>query len=228
MAAISVAEKTYNLLRKMVLGGNLRPGDQMVLRSIASKLGVSLAPVRDAIQKLATEGLVHQVPGGRAFVREIAQRDLEELYTLREALESRAALDAAIYISDFELGNLRDICHKLERISSQLKPSGDPGQFTNWLELDEKFHQVMVDAARNSLLKKVIDECRLLTRVFFSQKKYPGVLTSQVAQFTCKDHRQLIKALEAHNSKKAKQLMSEHILKGQETVLRFLSESTQS
>lgn len=228
MAAFSVAEKTYTSIREMVLGGMLPPGNQMVLRNIASKLGVSLAPVRDAIQKLANEGLVHHVPGGGAFVREIVQRDLEELYTLREVLECRAAADAAIYISEFELGQLREICLKLEKISSQLKPSGNQDQFINWLGLDEKFHQVVVDAARNRLLKKVIDECRLLTRVFFSQKKYPGVLTMEVGQFTCKDHSQLIKALEAHDSQKAKKLMSEHILKGQQTVLRFLSEYSSS
>ena len=91
----TLSEKTYRNLRGKLLAGELKAGAQLVNRTLAQAMNVSLAPVREAIQRLATEGLVEHVPGAGAFVRKSSPQDLEELYVLREAVESCAAAEAA-------------------------------------------------------------------------------------------------------------------------------------
>ena len=84
----TLTEKSYRHIRDLLVDGELQPGDRLVTRVLAEKIGVSLAPVREAIFRLSSEGLVEHVPGAGAFVRTPQAQDLEELYVLREAVEN--------------------------------------------------------------------------------------------------------------------------------------------
>ena len=77
-------------LRDLVLGGELMPGTRLTETDLAGRLGVSRAPLREAIRELVNIGLLVSVPYKGLFVRTITRRDLEELYSLRTALEQFA------------------------------------------------------------------------------------------------------------------------------------------
>ena len=94
-----------------------------------------------------------------------------------------------------------------------------------WLDNEEHFHEVLIEASHNRLLAKVIREHRAISQIFEAQRLAPSLLTNDVAQRTCSDRRQLMKALRDRDGKLARKLMSDQIRTGCQTVLRFLAEN---
>jgi len=210
------------------LTGELLAGAQLVNRSLAEEMSVSLAPVREAIHRLATEGLVEHVPGAGAFVRKSSPQDLEELYILREAVESCAAAEAARNITHRQLASLDEVRQDFEEILEKIRQ--EPAQtateslLDRWLDCEERFHSIVVEAARNRLLAKVIDDYTALGQVFGVQRHREAILTLAVAEVTCRDHAAIAEALRVRDADTAHRLMSAHIREGRRTVLEYLKE----
>ncbi len=223
------AEQTYRSLKERILAGDYPSGTQLVTRSLAQELGVSLAPIREAIHRLAVEGVIDHVPGAGAFVRTFSRDDLNELYILRAAIESCAAGEAARYISQADLEELTEICDAEEALVRQMQQalSGvrSVARREKWIELEERFHEILVDAARNKLLKKVISEHRAQARIFDIQRHFPDVLTPEVAEQVVAEHRGLVEALTQRDSPLASQLMEQHIQAGRRKVMSTLRSS---
>ena len=84
---LSANEKSYQAIRRKLESGKLGPGDKLITRTLAQEFGVSLSPVREAINRLATEGLVDHTPGAGAAVKSLSLDDLNDLYVLRDAIK---------------------------------------------------------------------------------------------------------------------------------------------
>ena len=206
--------------------GELAPGERLVTRTLADSMGVSLAPIREALNRLATEGLIAHIPGAGAFVKEADRQELEELYVLRDATESCAAAEAARYISPQQLEELDAIVEDWQEIATKVshnsRGQATKKQLNKWLDLEEEFHEILIDASRNRLLAKVIRENRAIAAVFEAQRGDPSILTSEVAMRTCRHRREFMTALKSRDSEKSRRLMSEQIQIGRKTVLSFL------
>ena len=224
----TLSEKTYRELRRKVLTGEILAGEQLVNRSLAVEMSVSLAPVREAIHRLATEGLVEHIPGAGAFVRKSSPEDLEELYVLREAVESCAAAEAARNISQQQLEALKEVLQDfdaiMDTIRSQPSQTATDQLLDRWLDCEERFHSVIVAAARNRLLAKVIEDYTALGQVFGVQRHRVAILTLAIAEQTCRDHAAIAEALHRRDVDAARRLMSAHIQMGRRTVLDYLRE----
>jgi len=190
---------------------------------LASEIGVSVIPVREAIHRLASEGLVQHIPGAGAFVREMEWQDLDELYVLRDALESCAAEEAARHITEQQLRVLESIQEKMDRTQADIglcvNRVATPELMNRWLDCEEEFHVVLVEAARNSLLSKVVRDHRAVNQVFDAQRHAPKLLTAQRALETCRERWKLLEALRNHDAARSRQLISEQIQLGRKTVL---------
>jgi DNA-binding GntR family transcriptional regulator len=224
----SLTQKSYSQIRDMLVRGDLAPGQRLVTRTLAANIGVSLAPVREALNRLSSEGLVEHVPGAGAFVRNADRQDLEEIYVLRDATESCAAAEAAKHITEDQLEELDaivdDWCRIAEAIPEQEGKHATREQLTRWLDNEEAFHETLVEASRNRLLAKVIGEYRAINSVFAAQRHDPAILTRHIADRTCNDRKELMQALHDRDAPLARSLMSDQIQKGKRTVLRFLRE----
>lgn len=222
----TLSEKTYRELRRRVLEGELEAGSQLVNRTLAQTLDVSLAPVRDAIRRLATEGLVNYIPGAGAFVRKSNLADLEELYVVREAIEGCAAAEAARNATEAQIAQLDELCREFESILAVIGNEADQlatdELLDQWLDCERRFHVVVVDAARNRLIAKVISDNSALARVFGVQRHRAAILTFSVADETCRDHVAITDAIRSRDADLAQRLMSSHIRKGRQTVLNYL------
>lgn len=222
----TLSEKTYRELRRKVLTGELEAGAQLVNRTLAQAMEVSLAPVREAIHRLATEGLVEHVPGAGAFVRKSSPQDLEELYVLRETVESCAAAEAARNITQNQLDAIERVRVEFEviltTIRRQKSQMATEGMLNRWLDCEERFHLIVVEAARNRLLAKVIEDYTALGQVFGVQRHRAAILTLAVAEETCRDHAAIAGALRNRDANTARRLMGDHIQKGRKTVLDHL------
>jgi DNA-binding GntR family transcriptional regulator len=222
----TLSEKAYGFIRQKLALGDLPPGKRLVNRTLASEIGVSVIPVREAIQRLASEGFVDHVPGSGAFVRTTDPHDLDNLYVLRDALESCAAGEAARYITEHQLEELESILDESQTLAQQIKQQAKrhatKRQINAWLDAEQRFHELLIEAARNPLLAKVTHEHRAIGQIFDAQRDDPQLLTSAVATQTCLGKQNLLEALKKRDHKIARMLMSEQIQRGRKQVLRHL------
>lgn len=222
----SLSGKSYEFIRSKLASGDLGPGKRLVNRALAEEIGVSVIPVREAIHRLASEGFVDHVPGAGAFVRKPDRQDLDNMYVLRDALESCAASEAARYITEEQLEELEEILERarktLSQIGNQKSGHSTKQQLDRWLDDEQVFHERLIEASRNSLLAKVVDEHRAISNVFAAQRNNPCLLTVDVAAVTCESKSRLIDSLRARDSAGAREIMSNQIQHGRKSVLKYL------
>ncbi|MAG93639.1 MAG: GntR family transcriptional regulator [Planctomycetaceae bacterium] len=232
----TLAEKSYDYIRQKLSGGDLPPGTRLVNRTLADEIGVSVIPVREAIHRLASEGLLEHVPGSGAFVRRTDPHDLDNLYVLRDALESCAAGEAARYITEHQLEELESILDEANEIALQIerqstavngsqrqsKKHATNRQINAWLDTEQRFPELLIEAARNPLLAKVTHEHRAIGQIFDAQRDDPQLLTFDVATQTCSGKGDLIEALRQRDHQRARELVSEQIQRGRKQVLKHL------
>lgn len=221
--SVTLSEKAYEHIRASLVDGMIEPGHRLVTRKLAEEIGVSLGPVREAIYRLASEGLIRHVPGAGATVHQLSRQELEELYVLRDAIESCAAAEAARYASEQSLDALDSIVDEFVEITASIR-SGKSGRatktlFHRWLEVEERFHELLVASTKNQILAKVIRDTRAISKVFRHQRQTPSLLSLEVAERTSRGRRKLLAAIRGGDHELARQLMSKQIQDGRKTVL---------
>lgn len=143
-----ISDQVYELLRQAVVDGDLAPGDRVVESEIARRLGVSQAPVREAVKQLAREGLLTHVPRRGHFVVEISEQDAEYARQVREPLERLAAQLAAQHITKDQLAELDALVERMRKAVTVK----DVGVFR---DADIEFHTLVSQAAGNPFLERM-------------------------------------------------------------------------
>jgi DNA-binding GntR family transcriptional regulator len=218
------SQQAYEYIRNQLLTGQLAPGTQLVNRTLASEIGVSVIPVREALGRLASEGLITHVSGAGAYVRRPDRQELVELFGLREALETYAAAEAARCVTDPELAELWAICARWEQASARLaagKRAATPAEHSRWVDDDQRFHAVLIAAARNRWLSKAVTDLRLTARVFAAVRR-ESALTADAARETFESHAALVAALAARDADGARRWMSVQLRRGLRSLLDAL------
>jgi DNA-binding GntR family transcriptional regulator len=220
----TLSQRVYDQLHQRLRTGGLRPGTQLVNRTLAQELGTSTIPVREAIGRLVSEGLLEFVPGAGAFVRSSDPSELSELYDVREALEVLAAAEAARYCNNPLIAELRGICGRFREVASEIPARGHatPALFSQWIECEEKFHTRVVASARNRWLIKIVREVRVISQVFAAQRSAPRLLTRSLAQNVVRSHLAFLDILASRDADKAREWMSNHIRRGRDEILSHI------
>lgn len=225
----TLSKQAYDQLRARLCRGELPPGTRLVNRTLAKDLGVSFTPVREAINRLASEGLVEYVRGAGAYVRQVGPRELAELYEVRETLEPQAAASAARQISDHELEELQAICDDWHRIVEAIRDNGQPHatpeQMAVWTGGEVAFHAMLVVASRNRWLIRIVDQMQVVAQTFHPQRNMSEFLTLHNASITWRSHMELVRALRRRDADAARDWMTEHIRTGRRCVLEHLRRS---
>lgn len=217
----TLSQKVYDQLHQRLRTGKLRPGTQLINRTLAAELGTSTIPVREAISRLVSEGLLDATPGGGAFVRTPDPNELGELYDVREALEVLAASEAARFSTEHLIAELRAICERLQQVAVAV-PAGKHAthsQMNHWLDAEEQFHTRLAAASRNRWLVKMVKDVRVIARVFAAQRMSPQILTGTLADDAWRYHESLLEILARHDSDAAGAWMRAHIRRGRDQVL---------
>ena len=219
--------QAYDELRQMLVTGRLEPGMQLVNRKLADEIGMSMTPVREAVTRLASEGLVEHVPGAGAFVRRISRQELSQLYDVREALEPLAAAQAAAHATAGEIAELRAIAAGslalVRDIAGRPERHADVEMMALWIDADQRFHEILYAAARNRWISKIAADMELLACAFTPQRRMPEFLTVAAALQTWRDHRRLIRAMAARDSQLAAATALAHVRNGKEEVFAHLA-----
>ncbi|MEW5815643.1 MAG: GntR family transcriptional regulator [Spirochaetota bacterium] len=207
---LSLTERVYVTLREMILNMELPPGLRLKDFELAKKLGVSNTPLREAMRRLAAESLVETIPRRGTFVRRLSIEEVRRLYEIREALEILAARLAA------ERG-------KDEMLKDVMKAAGlhrkavENGDMHEYLNLDRRFHELIAACSNNDILVSILSS--LADRIHIVRRMTSDVTKDLV---TGKEHLEIAQALAARDSKKAAQLMKNHIRMHCERVVSVL------
>ncbi|MBL8850507.1 MAG: GntR family transcriptional regulator [Planctomycetaceae bacterium] len=223
----TLAQRAYRTIRHKLEEGAFAPGTRLVNRTLAKEIGISPIPVREALNRLASEGLVSHVSGAGAYVHRPDLHELLELYGMREALEVYAVREAIRNVDEVELDSLRAVCaaHReiLEVFIASGRPHGSFDEIRIWMDLEEQFHSRLVAASRNRYVGKTIRNLRLMSRVFGRFRQSCEWLSPLEATRTCDEHEGIVAAVALRDVDLACRLIAEHVGNTRAELLRYFS-----
>jgi DNA-binding GntR family transcriptional regulator len=221
----SLTKTAYNHLQQQILSGELAAGSIISESRLASELGFSRTPVGEAIQQLVHEGLVEQIPRYGTVVREIDRREIEELYELREALESYAAARAAERITQPQIAQLKLLCARIEQIAKELEAEHAEAligeMLQSFLAADMAFHILVVRASGNERILKAIRETRTISQIFRIRRQRHDL---DLVYRACDHHGRILRALQQRDGQAAAAHMAEHIRTSKNETLASIRE----
>jgi len=213
-------DAVYKALRQAILGSLIRSGERLNVEELARKLGVSLTPVRHAIQQLATEGLVEVRPRGGTFVASLTPQDVEETFDLRCALECLAAERAMRRITPQDLRHLGQI---LESLRMPVRTEEDQ---KNHERANVEFHMVLIRAAGNRRLLEMYEALNAhikIARIHASDADWPTRLQEEQSE-----HEAIVSALENKRTAELVQALRKHIYRARDSLMAAIKENSLS
>ena len=209
---VTTSQETYERLLEKLISGAFPAGTRLVNRKLATDLGVSVIPVREALGRLASEGLGEHIPGAGTFCRKLSPKDIVKLYTCREQLEAFSIREASKNIQPYQLDRLERVLEESDKLVSELtdaEPGGSEDNRKLWLKLDAAFHETIIEAADNQWLAQAVSGARLLSHVSRSK---PRNLDAENCRKTLDEHRNMTDAIRSGDADKAERLMRQHIV----------------
>lgn len=200
----SRSDYLYEQLRRAITQGELRPNQRLVETELAEMLAVSRTPVREALQRLAMDGLVSRRRRGWV-VREHNATEIEQIYACRAALEGYAARLVALYATDSQL----------DEISGILFSVSDTSNRDEMVAVNEHFHEAIIDAANNPLLSQLARRSRL----YYFNKRVAHLYTDVEATQSRSQHIRLLEALRDRDPDAAEAITREHIATALQAIL---------
>ena len=197
----SIVEQIHKSLSDAILNQELQPGTPLTEIELQQWFGVSRAPIREAIRKLESEGLVVVNAFKKKYVRKLTHKELQEIYAVLGCLEGFAAGIAAGRLTNEQLGELGENIEKM-------KEEYEKGNIASCTQLNFEFHSLIIRTADNSVLKKTIASIMRspgwywLTRAYYRD---PALVLSSVA-----DHLEILSALRARDSQRADKCVRDH------------------
>jgi DNA-binding GntR family transcriptional regulator len=184
-----------------IRSGRYAPGQRLVEADLTAELGVSRGPVREALRRLAAEGLVELIPHRGAVVRRLSARDALELFEIRTELEAMAARRAAGRMTD------RHVRQRFENDIAAIWDEAPRQSTADYIAENQHFHGAVIRAAGN--LQLVDLNWRLQLTLILSQVRV--VLTSEVVDASLREHRVIARALLDCDASAAEAAIREHL-----------------
>lgn len=193
-------------IREQILDGGLAPGSLLNQNDLATSLGMSRIPVRDALRTLAGEGLVVFRAHSTATVAPLSIDDLQELYELRLAIEPALCREAFPMLSQADLDLMEERLDQLESATG-----------SEWLDLNRKFHEPLYLCSGKPRSIEFVDRIRRAT------DRYTGVYYRFDRAKVQLEHRLIYEAAVAGHPRRLEALIVAHLCDGYETMLRYLA-----
>lgn len=216
--SVSFKDRAYQHIRSKILHGGLAAGARLSEEALALEIGISRTPVREALSRLASEGLARQLPHYGVFVRKFEREELSELYDLRVMLESYAAGHAAMKRTEAQLMELEIICSSLRGVAEEFRESGASileGKLgERQMGLDVQFHTLILEASQRPQSIKVASDLRLLTQICGRRRLMPTEGIEHILAKTYREHQAILKALQDQDVDGARQWMRVHLERG--------------
>ena len=203
-AAAGLAEHVYQLLKADVINDQFAAGDRIVIESVAIRLGVSPTPVREALARLAGEQLVSfRAYVGYSALPPLSPAELLDLFEAREVIECAGAVRAVERSTDADLARLREFD---ARIRAGHYGKDRYSEFVAFVNDNQRFHETLLDAARNPELRRAFDALNYEARIarVTRGRGIPDL------GLICDEHSAIIAALAARDAEALQNAVSAH------------------
>jgi DNA-binding GntR family transcriptional regulator len=197
---LTLWQRVYDHLREEILAGHLKPGAELAEVALSEQLGVSRGPLREAIGRLAAEGLVTVRPRRGAVVRSLSKEEFLELYQVREALETMAVRLAVPRLAADDYATLQGLIETMGRHAER-------GEVAEFFEANVAFHGHLFAASGNGKLLELYRQLLgQMGRYRLRSLTLRGNLQRSVAE-----HAAILRAAKRGDVERAAHLMSEHV-----------------
>lgn len=193
-------EQVRDQLREDILAGRLEPGAELSEVALAREFGTSRGPLREALGRLASEGLVTITPRRGAVVTQLSRQEFIDAYQVREALETLAVRLAVPLMSDAEIAHLRELCELMDRAAREQ-------EVRVFFDTNNSFHEALVRGSRNRKLHEVH---RMLVGQMVPYLPRSLELRGNLQQSVA-EHQAILAAIEERDVERAAKLLAEHI-----------------
>ena len=211
VSKISQREKTYKAIKQAIISYEVKPGEPLAEEQLATKLGVSRTPVREALKELRKEGLVKMIYRKGAFVAEVLSKDVEEIFLLREILECAAVKIAIPRLKEEDL-------IEMESLFNSISKDIEMKNYKNIFNADIKLHSLIVDTAGNRRLSKFLNILNgQVRRMRVLSATAPGRLNESL-----QEHKDILEALKKRDIDLAEQRLRKHIRNIKNNILEML------
>ncbi len=194
-----LAVELTDRIRRMIMEGELKPGEKVPERELTLRFGVSRTPVREALKVLANEGFVQLLPHRGAMVSRQTPEELSEIFPVIAALEGVAGELAAERASDEEIGRVTEM-------TRALRLSYEAGDRPRYFDINQAIHKTILAAARNKTLAQ--QHAALAGRIY--RARYAANLEKQRWLAAIREHEAIAAALSQRDGQKLGRLMKEH------------------
>ncbi|SNT28241.1 DNA-binding transcriptional regulator, GntR family [Asanoa hainanensis] len=204
----AASDRAVDQLRERILGGEYVPGERLGEVELAEKLGVSRTPVREALRRLAAEGLVDITPNKGARVIDYPRQDLEKIFEIRAHVEGLAARSAA------ETASMADI-DRLDELATVLKERSEAGDLDEVYRLNAAYHATLNGLAGSAVLTSTVGHLihsAVLLRTLHS-------FDPAARQRSVNHHLEIVAALRARDPDWAEAVMRAHLLSARASLL---------
>ncbi len=201
-----LGEKVYEAIRDQIVTCELAPGSSLPVVELARQLGVSLTPVRDALNRLAAEGLVEDVARKGYFVARLDPEDIADLLDARRLIEL-AAVEEGIDL--VESGQVEEMQRLLEEMTQLFDEEGCCLDYAEFSKRDSQFHLLVVGTANNRHLLQIYRGLSVHLHIFRTNLAAQGGYRRQLA--SVQEHRAILEAFESRDLPALKAALSAHV-----------------
>ena len=206
MSALSLSpralyEEVAELLRQRIFSRELAPGSWIDEMKLAEEYGISRTPLREALKVLAAEGLVTMKVRRGAYVTEVSEKDLSDVYHLLSLLESDAAGVVAEHATDAQITELQSLHKQLEAAA---------GNREKFFAINERFHMRLLEIAGNRWRDQMVADLRKVMKL----NRHNSLLKSGRVKESMLEHRAIMEAIAQRDAKLASKRMQEHFRNG--------------
>ncbi|PHI28115.1 GntR family transcriptional regulator [Budvicia aquatica] len=193
------AKMIYDDLKRRILSGELKADVRLVIHQLAVSYDSSDIPVREALKELAAEDLIEMSPHKGSRVKKLSVKEMQDMLEIRKNLEPLAARLAAENSTPELIAALEGVFHRSEKLAEEKN-------YSEYSNVNREFHQLIVEASDNTYLKKILSELlsnERRTKTIFDL--FPDIVTVSL-----KEHRQMIRLIEAKKGQEIAELMLMH------------------
>jgi DNA-binding GntR family transcriptional regulator len=207
----ALPDRLYAILKHRILTCAMKPGERIVEKDICGEMTVSRTPLREAINRLALEGLVVVTPYRGYAVAPVTVNSFQELCEVRRIIEPDTAAMAAERATAGQIDALR--------AASELKYTpGQPDTYEAYLRANSRFHRALARCTGNTLLEAMVTSA--LDR--HQRPLYLGLDVGLDAAAATSEHRQLVTAIEQRDAARARSVMVDHVSRAEERIVGAL------
>jgi DNA-binding GntR family transcriptional regulator len=201
-----LSEKAYQLIKKKIITLELPPSSLINEQALMEELELGRTPIREALQRLAAEGLVNTVPRRGMFVANISITDLQKIFEVRLLLEGFCARLAAQRITEEQIAQMERVLQDLEQARN--------GDVEALMAIDDHFHHLLYQAADNEFLAEVLD------RLYAPSLRLWYLVLDRLSDVreAIEQHRGIVEALKAGDGARAEALMQQHVAQFQQEI----------